>query len=156
MNSSVNVLVGLVVLAWLVWRQTQRRLVREDRRPVVLLILLVLGILQLSTFLKTSTASATAIVLLLAASLVLAAGFGVVRALSVRLWRQDGQLWRQGTWLTAVLWLVAFGVHIGLDALFDGSAHGLGIGSILLYLAVSLGVQRLVVQSRANRLGSFA
>ena len=52
--------------------------------------------------------------------------------------------------------LVAIGVHIGLDALFDGTVKGLGAGSILLYLAVSLGVQRLVVQSRADRLGSFA
>lgn len=155
MSTSANIVFGLAVLAWLLWRQLQKRLVREDRRPVVLLVLLVLGILQLSTYLKTASTSVT-VILLLVASLVLAAGFGVVRALSVRLWRQDGQLWRQGTWITAGLWLVAIGVHIGLDALFDGTVKGLGAGSILLYLAVSLGVQRLVVQSRADRLGSFA
>lgn len=155
MNNSVNIVAGLAVLAWLLWRQRQKRLVREDRRPVVLLILLVLGILQLSTYLGSASTSALVIALLVG-SLVLAAGFGVVRALSVRLWRQDGQLWRQGTWLTVGLWVVAIGVHIGLDALFDGPAKGLGAASILLYLAVSLGVQRLVVQSRASRLGSFA
>ncbi|WP_285482049.1 hypothetical protein [Amycolatopsis sp. NBRC 101858] len=155
MDSSVNILVGLVVLAWLVWRQTQRRLVREDRRPVVLLILLVLGVLQLSTYLKTASTSAMLIVALVV-SLLLAAGFGVVRARSTRLWRKDGQLWRQGTWVTAALWVVGLGVHIGLDLLFDSAAKGLGAGSILLYLAVSLGVQRLVVQARADRLGSFA
>jgi hypothetical protein len=55
-----------------------------------------------------------------------------------------------------VLWVVAIGVHIGLDVLFDSSAKGLSGASILLYLAVSLGVQRLAVQSRATRLGSFA
>ncbi|MCR6489759.1 hypothetical protein M8542_43805 [Amycolatopsis sp. OK19-0408] len=155
MSSSANILIGLAVLAWLVLRQTQRRLVREDRRPVVLLVLLVLGVFQLATYLKLVPVSATVIVLVVA-SLVLAAGFGFVRALSVRVWRQDGQLWRQGGWLTVALWLVAVGVHIGLDLLFDGAAKGLGTGSILLYLAVSLGVQRFVVLSRANRLGSFA
>jgi hypothetical protein len=154
-DSSVNILIGLVVLAWLLWRQTQKRLVREDRRPTVLLILLVLGVVQLSAYLKTTSTSAT-VILLLVGSLVLAAGFGVVRAHSVKLWRQDGQLWRQGTWLTIVLWVVAIGVHIGLDVLFDSSAKGLSGASILLYLAVSLGVQRFVVQSRATRLASFA
>ena len=154
-DSSANILIGLVVLAWLLWRQTQKRLVREDRKPTVLLILLVLGVVQLSTYLKTASTSAT-VILLLVGSLVLAAGFGVVRAYSVKLWRQDGQLWRQGTWLTIVLWVVGIGVHIGLDVLFDSSAKGLSGASILLYLAVSLGVQRLVVQSRATRLASFA
>ncbi|MEU5257317.1 hypothetical protein [Amycolatopsis sp. NPDC021455] len=155
MNSSVNIVVGLAVLALLVWRQTRKRTVREDSRPVVLVILLVLGILQLTTYLKGVSATASVITLLVV-TLLLGAGFGAVRAWSVRLWREDGQLWRQGNWLTVALWLVGFAVHIGLDALFDGVAHGLGAGSILLYLAVSLGVQRLFVQSRAGRLGSFA
>lgn len=149
MNSSVNILIGIVVVAWILWRQTQKRPVREDRKPTVLLILLVLGVLQLSSFFKS--ASSTALVIgLLVGNLVLAAGFGVVRGYTVRLWRQDGQLFRQGTWLTIVLWLAGIGVHIGLDALIDSSAKGLGSASILLYLAVSLGTQRLVVQSRAN------
>jgi hypothetical protein len=154
-NSSVNIVAGLAVLALLVWRQTRKRPVREDSRPVVLVVLLVLGVLQLTTYLKGVTASASVIALLVA-TLLLGAGFGAVRAWSVRLWREDGQLWRQGNWLTVALWAAGFAVHIGLDALFDGVAHGLGAGSILLYLAVSLGVQRLFVQSRAARLGSFA
>jgi uncharacterized membrane protein len=149
-NSSVNLLIGLVVLALLMWRQTRKRPVREDRKPTVLLILLVLGVLQLSTYFK-SASSSTLVIGLLAGSFVLGAGFGVLRGYTVRLWRQDGQLFRQGTWLTIALWVVAFGVHIGLDTLIDGNAKGLSSGSILLYLAISLGAQRLVVQSRANR-----
>jgi hypothetical protein len=154
-NTTANIVLGLAVLALLVWRQTQKRLVREDRRPVVLVILAVVGIVQLSFYFKTASTSVSVVVALVT-TLVLAAGFGVVRALSVRIWRQDGQLWRQGTWLTVVLWAAGFGVHIGLDALFGSAAAGLGAGSILLYLAVSLGVQRLVVQSRATRSGSLA
>jgi hypothetical protein len=150
-DTTVNIVIGLVVLAWLLSRQVQKRLVREDRKPTVLLILLVLGVIQLGTFFK-SVPLTTGLVLLLIVSMVLAAGFGVVRAYTVRLWRADGQLWRQGTWLTLVLWLVAIGSHIGLDALIEGvgDAKGIGTASIMLYLAVSLGAQRLVVQSRAN------
>ncbi len=155
MGSSANIVIGLVVLAWLLWRQTQRRPVREDRKPTVLLILLVLGVVALGAYFKQEPATGLAIALLVG-SLVLAAGFGVVRGYTVRLWDQDGQLFRQGTWLTILLWLVAIGSHVGLDALIDGGAKGLGSASILLYLAVSLGAQRLVVQSRATRLRSFA
>ncbi|MFI5605624.1 hypothetical protein [Amycolatopsis sp. NPDC051903] len=152
MSNTVNILIGLVVLAWLLSRQVQKRLVREDRKPTVLLVLAVLGVIQLASFFN-GAAPTTTIVLLLVASLVIAAIFGVIRAYTVRLWRTDGQLWRQGTWLTIVLWLVAIGLHIGLDLLIDhnGAAKGLSGASIMLYLAVSLGAQRLVVQSRANR-----
>ncbi len=151
MNYAVNIVIGLAVLAWLLARQIQARLVREDRKPTVLLILLVLGVVQVSTFF-TSAPSNSGVVLLLAASLVLAGIFGVVRGYTVRLWRAEGQLWRQGTWLTITLWLVAIGSHVGLDFLLEdaGAAKGLSGASILLYLAVSLGAQRLIVQSRAN------
>ncbi|MEU8630601.1 hypothetical protein AB0C38_00415 [Amycolatopsis sp. NPDC048633] len=155
MSGSANILVGLVVVAWILWRQVQQRPVREDRKPTVLLILLVLGVVALGAYFKKEPATGLAIALL-AGSLVLAAGFGVVRGYTVRLWRQDGVLFRQGTWLTILLWLAAIGSHLGLDVLIDSGAKGLGGASILLYLAVSLGAQRLVVQARATRLGSFA
>jgi hypothetical protein len=150
--NAANLVIGLVVLVWLLSRQVQKRLVREDRRPTVMLVLLVVGVIQLANFFKGGVSATTTVILLLVASFVLAAVFGVIRAYTVRLWRVDGQLWRQGTWVTLVLWVVAIGIHLGLDYAIDGvgAAKGLSSASILLYLAVTLGVQRLVVQSRAN------
>jgi hypothetical protein len=49
--------------------------------------------------------------------------FGVLRAGTARIWSQDGQVWAKGNWLTGLLWIVA------------------------------LGVQRLVAQFRASRMG---
>jgi hypothetical protein len=71
----------------------------------------------------------------------------------VRVWRRDGQAWSQGSWPTAVLWAAAFAVHLGYDSLLDMSKaeRGLGSASSLLYLAVSLAVQRAVVRARARR-----
>lgn len=150
MNIGVNIVIGVVVLLWILSRQVQKRSVREDRKPTALLILLVLGVLQLTTFFKDNAATSS-VILLLVLSFVLAAGFGVIRAYTVHLWRADGQLWRQGNWLTVVLWLVAIGLHIGLDFVIDGAgaAKGLSSASLMLYIAVSFGAQRLVVQSRA-------
>ena len=86
-------------------------------------------------------------------SLVLAAAFGVLRAATVRIWLQEGQPWSRGSWVTASLWIVALAAHLGYDALVAGSrTAGVGNATIVLYLAVSLGVQRLVVHQRAGRL----
>ena len=92
----------------------------------------------------------------LGGSLVLAAIFGALRSATVRLWIQDGQAWQKGNWLTGLLWAVALGAHLGYDALVAGG-HGHGVPSVgdatvVLYLAVSLGIQRVIVQQRANRL----
>ncbi len=86
-------------------------------------------------------------------SLVLAAVFGVLRAATVRIWLQEGRPWSRGSWVTASLWIVALAAHLGYDALVaDHSIAGLGNAAIVLYLAVSLGIQRLVVHQRAQRL----
>jgi hypothetical protein len=74
----------------------------------------------------------------------------------VRIWSQDGQVWSKGNWLTAALWIIAIAVHLGYDALVShghGINGGVGAATVVLYLAVSLGVQRLVAQYRATRRG---
>lgn len=147
-----NIVIGVAVLALLIARQLMKRSVNEDSRPTILLILGVLGIVQIGQFFTKSSVSPTAIAALIA-SLVIAGGFGVARAYTVRLWRADGTLWRQGGWLTALLWIVAIAVHVGADVLVDGSAAGRGLSSasILLYIAVSFGIQRMVITSRARQ-----
>jgi hypothetical protein len=48
------------------------------------------------------------------------------------------------------------GAHLGYDALVahsHGSNGGVGTATVVLYLAVSLGVQRLIAQLHASRMG---
>jgi uncharacterized membrane protein YhaH (DUF805 family) len=71
-------------------------------------------------------------------------------------WRADGRLWRQGTWLTAVLWILAIAAHLGYDYLVAGHITGkngsnVGDATILLYLVVTLTVQRFLLLSRVAR-----
>jgi hypothetical protein len=72
----------------------------------------------------------------------------------VRVWVDGGQAWRQGSWLTALLWIISLGVHLGYDYLVDGkgSQAGLGSASLLLYLGVTFTIQRLILQARAQRI----
>ncbi|MGV9294495.1 hypothetical protein [Amycolatopsis sp. NPDC003676] len=148
-NTFDNILIGLVVLTWLMWRQLQAR--RADRPPVVLLVISALGAASLGVAIAKTTPT-TAAILLLVGSFVIAGGFGVARGYTMRVWRADGTLWRQGNGRTAVLWLISFGVHLGLDFAIDAAneAKGLGGASILLYLAVSLAAQRITVRNRAH------
>lgn len=148
----LDLVLGVVVLGFLVYRQLRVRPVNSSGLRLAL-ILGVIGIIQVSSFLQKDH-SHSLILATLAGSLVLAAGFGAARAATVRIWLRDGQAWSQGSWVTALLWVVAVAAHLGYDALLDHgkAASGLGNASILLYLAVSLAVQRVIVQNRAQRL----
>lgn len=126
---AVNLLIGLAVLALLVYRQLQVRPVRANFR--LPLILAVIGVIQLSQFLKTDHHTGT-VFAALAGSLVLAAITGAIRAMTVRVWIQAGQALRQGTWITAVLWIVSLGVHLGYDYLVDGKGSQSGLGTASL------------------------
>lgn len=148
---AVNLLVGLAVLALLVYRQLQVRPVRANFR--LPLILAVIGVIQLTQFLKHDHHTGT-VFAALAGSLVLAAITGAIRAMTVRVWIQAGQALRQGTWVTAVLWVVSLGVHLGYDYLVDGkgSQAGLGTASLTLYFAVTYTIQRFILQAKAQRI----
>ncbi|HWE90799.1 MAG TPA: hypothetical protein VG317_15170 [Pseudonocardiaceae bacterium] len=150
--SLTNVVLAVAIVALVLVRQLAKRSVAEDSKPIVLLVLLVLGVLTIGQYLGQHPVG-TAAVLALAGSLIVGATLGVVRAYTVRLWRENGTLYRQGTLLTLVLWLVSIGAHIGIDMLagHDTAANGLASASILLFIAISFGVQRQAVLYRARR-----
>ncbi len=76
--------------------------------------------------------------------------------MTVRVWINAGQALRQGTWLTAVLWIVSLGVHLGYDYLVDGQGPpaGLGTASLTRYFAVTYTIQRLILQAKAQRIAN--
>jgi hypothetical protein len=150
----IGLVVGLVVLALLVSRQLMVRRLTESYR--LSFILGVIGAVQFVAFVNGHPGNTAHIGEAVAGSLVLAAVFGVARALTVRVWRQDGQLTRQGTWVTAVLWILAVAAHYGYDDLVAGhitgkNGSGVGNSTVLLYLAISLLVQQFVLLRRVGR-----
>jgi hypothetical protein len=156
-NVGVNVLIGLAVLALLLWRQLQPRRVREDGALRLTVILLAIGVFQAYPVLSSHPPT-TIVLVLLGAGLVSGAVFGTLRAYTTKLWVQDNEGWRRGTWVTLVLWLVAVGLHFGIDYLSErqGAPAGLGSSTIVLYLAVTLGIQRFTTQQRAVRVRATA
>ena len=149
-----SLVIGLAVLALVLSRQLMVRRLTESYRLSV--ILGVIGVVQFVAFLNGHSGNVGRIGVAVLGSLVLAAVFGVARALTVRVWRQDSQLMRQGTWLTAVLWIVAVAAHYGYDDLVAGHITGkngtsVGNATVLLYLVISLTVQQFVLRTRVAR-----
>jgi hypothetical protein len=151
----VNLVIGIAVLALILSRQMQVRPVRANYR--LPLILAIIGVVELTQFLDHNhNRHDAALIAALAGSLVLAAATGAIRAVTVRVWINGGQALRQGTWLTAVLWIVSLGVHLGYDYLVDGkgSQAGIGTASLTLYFAVTYAIQRVILQARAQRIAA--
>lgn len=153
MPDMTNIAIGLIVVGLLLIRQMQPRPAKETSSIRIVLILRVIGIIEMKSAIGSHTVAA-ATVALPVVSLLAGAGLGAIRAATVRIWRdQDGSAWRQGTVLTAALWLASLATHLVMDAVIDHSTRiaALGTSSILLYLAVTLGVQREIVRWRAGR-----
>jgi hypothetical protein len=150
-QSVLELIIGVAVLGLLIYRQLRARPVRGNQRMV--LVLIVLGLYEAVQYMDKLHAGSAAIVAL-TGSLVLAAIFGAARAATVRIWIQDGQAWVQGNLLTAALWVVALGAHLGYDYLIGQHKDigNIGTATLVLYLAVSLGVQRVIVALRAQKI----
>ena len=151
-SNAISLVIGLAVLALVLYRQLATRRLSENYR--LSLILLIIGAVQFGSFLKGHPGNPGGIVAAVAGSLVLAAAFGVARAITVRVWRQGDVLLRKGTWVTAVLWIVAVAAHYGYDDLVAGHITGKNGGNIagataLLYLVVTLTIQRFILLRRA-------
>lgn len=151
-----ELVIGVAILGLLVYRQLQARPLRANQR--LLLILLLVGAVETYTYFQSGKHSASAAAVALLGSLVLAALFGAARAFTVRIWQQDGQPWVQGNLLTAALWVVALGAHLGFDYLVGQHKDigNIGNATVVLYLVASLGVQRVVAIYRAQRMDPAA
>lgn len=70
-----------------------------------------------------------------------------IRATTVKVWLEQGITYRQGTWLTILLWVVSIGLHVVLNMI-----RHVGQSTSLIYLAITFTVQKLIVQKRATLL----
>jgi hypothetical protein len=151
--SPLDLVLDAAVLAWVLYRQRGVRRVRLRFNTRVPVVLLLLGLFQFVHYTETHSLGAKVSALVIGGFVVGATFFGAIRALTVRLIPIDKGVAQQATWLTIGIWVVSVGVQLSLSAVIS-SLHG-PIGatsaSVLLYIAISLGVQNTLVQRRAVR-----
>lgn len=182
MNSG-TLIIWVASLAWVLYRQLQRRPIGRgakdggtqggsagtgsagsagsssggSQRWLIGVIFMLVGLIELVSYLGPRSMPAGAVGALVA-SFAIGLALSVVRAFTVRLWFQDARLWRQGTWITVLLWLVAVGIHLADETLIvhEGGPRDAGQASMLLYLGGSLLVQTLVLRRRAQAMVAVA
>jgi hypothetical protein len=148
----VNVVITVAVLVLILFRQLRAQPAKINT-PLVLVVGII-GVVETVTFLSQHGRGGGRAYVALVGSLVLAVVLGGIRAYTMRVWVDGGQIWRQGNWLTAGLWILSLAVHFGYDYLVDGKGPdaGLGAATALLYFAVTYTVQRYVVLARGQRM----
>ncbi|MFF7354280.1 MULTISPECIES: DUF1453 family protein [Streptomyces] len=157
-NGGAGLVLAVVVVGLVVRRQLRTRPVRHNGSLIAPAVLAVLGAVGIAFGVASVVKDrplTTLPVVLLVASLAVAAVSGAVRARTVRVWRGPrDEVLRKGTVATTGLWLASVAVHIGL-ALWIDHATGtglLGTASLYAYLAIGLGTQNLLVRGRAAAL----
>src|ERR1039458_92609 len=148
--SPLDLVIDAAVFAWVLYRQRRVRRVRLRFSTRVPVLLSLFGLAQFLHYTETHSLGAKASAVAIGSFVVGAAVFGAIRALTVRLTPLAKGVAQQATWLTIGLWVISVGVHFSLSAVVS-SLHGpVGVtaASLLLYLAISLGVQNTVVHHR--------
>ena len=140
-------LIALAIAALVIVRQFSTRRVLSSWTVIPPLGLLVYGLTGLGTLDATGFA-------LLGVNVLLAAGFGVARASTMRIWSAaNGQVLMRGTPLTLALWALTIGARLAVYAVERGV--GLGLPStgaaLLIPAAVTLGAQTLATYVRSQR-----
>lgn len=150
--------IGIVVLALVVYRQMRLRPV-TGRTVVLPFILLGYGIYS-AYFATDATglldhARIAMSAAILVTGLLLDVTLGIWRATTMRVWRDEQDvLWRKGTTLTVLAWLVSIGTRLGVGVGIAYLAHVHEPTAVLLLGAgVTLVTQNLVVAHRANDVG---
>ena len=152
-NSAItSFVIGILDVALVCFRQLRTSSIREERGIVLYLVILAVGVYETVVFLQAHPVSLV-VELLVGGSLVVGLGLGAGRGFLTHLWRADGRLLRRGNAWTIVLWVVGIGIHLGIDLFteqVDRSGQGFASATLLIYIALSLGMQRLVLLRRAR------
>jgi hypothetical protein len=139
---------GVLVLTLVLLRQIRVVPVPRAYTPRLPVVLGVIGLFTMTSYAGDHHITAGAWGWVLGTLVVGAIGVGALRGASMRVWDSNGWVVRQGTVVTMALWLVSLLVHFGGDA----GAAGLVGSSFLLYVALTLAVQRYVEFRRAQPL----
>ena len=145
MNQYSELLLSLVVIALIFYNQVRVRKVSSDTRFTLPLIMCVLGVFTLKSYLDSNQLTVIAWITIIASFTLLAIGMAAIRATTVKLWIDTDVVYRQGTWVTILLWVVSIALHIALNQV----GH-LGQSTFLIYFAITFTVQKLIIQKRAS------
>ncbi|WP_125715268.1 hypothetical protein [Companilactobacillus kedongensis] len=144
--SYTNIVLALLILYVVIKRQLEPRTVKF--KPEFFIVVILFGIASIGDAVNKQhlDLAQNKIIIFGILSLISAAIFSALRALSYKFWLDDDKLvMREGNWLTIVWWVIGIGMHVAVDRIWTGSSV-----TLLLYLGVTLLIQRGMVWYRAS------
>ena len=148
----LSILLVITAVGYVLWNRMQGRPL-NIRRPVLAIILTVLGITDLTG--PSAPHLTPKDVAFLLVSVAMSAVLGAARGVTIELYPQQGELWQRYRRSTVGLWIVLFGSKLVL-LVIARAAHALpggGTNSLLFSLGVSLLAEAAVVGLRALSTG---
>lgn len=146
-SSLASEIIGYAVLVYVLYLQRQKRALKT--KLMLPLILVALGLSSVISSAEVKPISELQMMTLVGLLLFDAIGLGIVRALTVNLWKEDGVLLRQGSWVTVILWIVGVAIH-------EGALHAVHMNSssLVLYMGTTLLAQRVTLENRKPKMKS--
>ncbi|GAB2516379.1 hypothetical protein [Nocardia heshunensis] len=156
-NAVVEGLVAVLVIGWIMYRQTQWQALDQTRLWRGPIVLGLIGFLQMKSVLTGGGLGVLAVVLL-ALSAVLGLAFGLVMGQLSQVRVGAAGLEARTGWVGSLLWLVLLAVRIGIDVVAhaNGAAVVTSIGAILLMVALNRAGRAVVLARRAEQAHAFA
>jgi hypothetical protein len=140
--------IGVAFAAFVISRQVRRRAVTPRGLVILPVWFLVLSVLADHTMLYRLSSGVAIGFFALGVAFAVAMGFA--RAATLRVWRTATGPMCEGTWRTGALWVATIAVRVGLFALAAKLGAQEGMGEAMVFVAVTLGMQNVLLARRAG------
>ncbi|MGP8059714.1 MAG: hypothetical protein ACLP9C_08770 [Acidimicrobiales bacterium] len=151
---TITLVFDVALVALLLFRQRRVRRVARHLRLFGPVVLGLIGLYQLSAFTDHHRLTGAVTTALLGAIVVGAVALGAARGATVALWRLEGVVLRQATWLTMGLWAVSLALYAAVAGWIGSldAVAGVAWSALLVFVGLTLGIQAAVVHRRARSL----
>jgi hypothetical protein len=144
--------VAVAFAAFVISRQVRRR--RVTPRGLVVLPVWFAVLSLLTDHAMVTRLSAAREIGFFTVGIAFAGVMGVLRAGTLRVWAAEDGPWCAGGWRTGALWIVTIAVRVGLFLAAARLGATEGTGEAMIYVAVTLAAQNLLIARRAGLLGA--
>ncbi|MEC4614260.1 hypothetical protein ACFWXB_16960 [Tsukamurella tyrosinosolvens] len=153
MNTATTAVIAVLAIGWIFYRQLQARPLK-DKTARIALVLAAVGLYQTVQYISGGGEVGAGHVVAAVLGLVIAVALAYPRALTTKVFPgPDGRYLRQGTAATIGLWIVAIGLHVGVDVLVpmamgDHTGRGFAGVTTMLFIGITLYAQNYFLQQR--------
>ena len=145
MNQYSITLFDVAFIVFILYNQIKIKTINTDSKFTFPLIMIILGMNNFIKYINMSQISLLSWLAIIINFTILAIGMATVRATTLRIWSEQNVIYRQGTWLTILVWIISIGLHAFLNSI----GH-VGQATTMLYIGITFTSQKIIILKRAE------